>query len=78
MIRGPYKEPVYTASLEYEDSGIWWEYEDRSVYLTGVWAFLYKGLVWMNGKEEADREFYDAYYGIKNSATRQDNAVPAL
>ena len=80
MIRGPYKEPVYTAKLEYvEPQGVWWEYEDRSVYLTGMWSFLYRGLVWMRGnKEEADREFYDLYYGIKSSESTPENAASSL
>ena len=71
-------EPEPVVLTEYvEPESIEFRYGRHFTILTGFWAFLYRGMIWMYGEEEATIRFWFLFHK-KNSVSSPENAVPTL
>ena len=62
-------------TLEYRDPrGIAYDYNGVHVWLKGANAYLYRGMVWMYGKEQATREYWEMFHKKAMIAPQQITA----
>ena len=69
-------EPVVIAEAV-EPEPITYHFGTVIATLTGFHAWLYRGMIWMYGEDEAKTRFWRLFYK-KNSVTSPDNAVSTL
>ena len=71
-------EPVVTFE-RVEPEPIWFHYGIVCERLTGFYAGLYRGMIWMYGSEkEAAARFWGLFHQNKSGAISPENAAPTL